>query len=191
MKKLYNAKDVAELFGVSPSTIYAEADRCNLAGFRVGNSWRFSEEDILNYISAKEKEAKAGKAIKVPKVPAPDTPEKKPTPPAIWPVISTRHRGVVTWLQSKGIIGKVLDRVTYEDVRDKIVIGELPISLVFHVKAFYKVEFVYARRDDLYDSITPAEMDKLGARLSRVFCTRELLSLEEAKAQIESLKITP
>ena len=42
-KAYLTVEEVAERFGVNPTTIYRLAQRGHLPGFKVGNQWRFSE----------------------------------------------------------------------------------------------------------------------------------------------------
>ena len=51
--KIYTVKEVAELFGVSTSTILREVKRENLRCFTVGNESRFTQYHIDEYTNIK------------------------------------------------------------------------------------------------------------------------------------------
>lgn len=42
--------DVAERFGINPTTVYRLAQQGRLPGFKVGNQWRFSEEMLESWV---------------------------------------------------------------------------------------------------------------------------------------------
>ena len=52
--KILTAKEVANLLKLTKSTVYTLAAEGKLSGFRIGNSWRFDMDEIMQQI----KEAK-------------------------------------------------------------------------------------------------------------------------------------
>jgi len=51
MRTIVTAKEVGQFFKVTPSTIYNLASSGDLPGFKIGHSWRFYMEDILQTIN--------------------------------------------------------------------------------------------------------------------------------------------
>lgn len=50
MKKVYNIKEVEELFKVSRITIYKYIKHNELEGIKIGREWRFTEEAIADFL---------------------------------------------------------------------------------------------------------------------------------------------
>ena len=48
-EKVYSIEDLAERWGVHKTTVVRMVNAGKLKGFRVGNLWRFREEDIMKY----------------------------------------------------------------------------------------------------------------------------------------------
>ena len=48
-EKIYSIEDLAERWGVHKTTVARMVSAGKLKGFRVGNLWRFREEDIMKY----------------------------------------------------------------------------------------------------------------------------------------------
>lgn len=44
-------KDVAQRFGVNPTTVYRLAQRGLLPGFKLGGQWRFSQEILGRWVA--------------------------------------------------------------------------------------------------------------------------------------------
>jgi len=44
-------EDVAQRFGVNPSTIYRLVQQGTLPGFKLGNQWRFSETMLKEWVA--------------------------------------------------------------------------------------------------------------------------------------------
>jgi putative CRISPR-associated protein (TIGR02620 family) len=84
----------------------------------------------------------------------------------IYPIIVSRHAGAVAWLQQKFpqvAPARVFAEVTAEDVRDQIVVGNLPLHLAALCRSVIAIEFAGAPpRGAEY---TPKDMEKAGARL--------------------------
>lgn len=53
----YSVGDVAEFLQVSQRTIYKHLNDGVLKGFKAGNKWRFSHQEIKDYIRKLEKKA--------------------------------------------------------------------------------------------------------------------------------------
>lgn len=78
MMKILNAKDVAELFQANYKTIMELAHTGRLPGAKIGRSWIFIEEDVIDYIrkcanEVKEKQQMKLEALARYKVNAPKT----------------------------------------------------------------------------------------------------------------------
>ena len=58
LKKLYTVKETSELTGYAVLTIRAYARDGSIKGSKYGNSWRFTEEQIKEFLDKKKKEAK-------------------------------------------------------------------------------------------------------------------------------------
>lgn len=54
MQNLYTVDQVAEKFEVHPETIRKLARSGDLSGKKIGNSWRFSDEDLSKFIESLE-----------------------------------------------------------------------------------------------------------------------------------------
>jgi excisionase family DNA binding protein len=50
METLYTVEQVAEKFGVHPETVRRLARDHDLPGKKIGKSWRFSDEDLKNFL---------------------------------------------------------------------------------------------------------------------------------------------
>lgn len=86
-------------------------------------------------------------------------------------VIVSRHAAVVSWLYSRGYIGRPEDHViltgnaTVEDVAGKVIIGNVPLHLAAHARYVMAIEFVGAPpRGQEYGV---EEMEAAGARLAK------------------------
>jgi excisionase family DNA binding protein len=53
--KILEPKEVADMLRVSVRTVTRLAERGELAGFKVGDLWRFYEHDVEAYIAAQRK----------------------------------------------------------------------------------------------------------------------------------------
>lgn len=80
-------------------------------------------------------------------------------------IIVTRHSGLVDWLAQHGITGKVIAQATPDDVRDKYVIGVLPLSLASLAEKITTVD--YNCPFDLRGvDLTPQQLDDFGAKMN-------------------------
>ena len=60
--KIVTAKEVANFLKLTESTVYTLAAEGKLSGFRIGNSWRFDLDEIIQQIQeAKEAGMEKGK----------------------------------------------------------------------------------------------------------------------------------
>ena len=50
-KPYLSVEEVAERFGVTPTTVYRLAQRGTLPGFKVGNQWRFSRQMLEGWVA--------------------------------------------------------------------------------------------------------------------------------------------
>lgn len=57
-------KDVADYLKVNERTIYRLAASGELPGFKVGNSWRFKQSELEQYITAQHNRAGVSEAMK-------------------------------------------------------------------------------------------------------------------------------
>lgn len=57
-------KDVADYLKVNERTIYRLAASAELPGFKVGNSWRFKQSELEQYIAAQHNRARVNETIK-------------------------------------------------------------------------------------------------------------------------------
>ena len=57
-------KDVADYLKVNERTIYRLAASGELPGFKVGNSWRFKQSELEQYIAAQHNRASVTEAMK-------------------------------------------------------------------------------------------------------------------------------
>lgn len=80
-------------------------------------------------------------------------------------VIVSRHVGAVEWLRQRGITGRVLPFATAKDVRDKIVIGNVPMFLASLAKKIYSIEFPDLPEEARGKELSAEEMENYGAKL--------------------------
>ena len=66
-------KDVADYLKVNERTIYRLAASSELPGFKVGNSWRFKQSELEQYIAAQHNRAGVSEAMKSPNSKSADT----------------------------------------------------------------------------------------------------------------------
>ena len=59
-------KDVADYLKVNDRTIYRLAASGELPGFKVGNSWRFKQSELEQYIASQHNRASVSEATKSP-----------------------------------------------------------------------------------------------------------------------------
>lgn len=57
-------KDVADYLKVNERTIYRLAASGELPGFKVGNSWRFKQSELEQYIAAQHNRASVNETMK-------------------------------------------------------------------------------------------------------------------------------
>ena len=57
-------KDVADYLKVNERTIYRLAASAELPGFKVGNSWRFKQSELEQYIAAQHNRDSVNETIK-------------------------------------------------------------------------------------------------------------------------------
>ena len=81
-------------------------------------------------------------------------------------VIVSRHAGAVAWLAAQGITGNVIAQATPEDVRGKVVIGNLPLHLASLAERVGSIDMPQLAAADRGRDLTPEEMDAAGAHLS-------------------------
>ncbi len=63
--KIVTAKEVASFLKLTESTVYTLAAEGKLSGFRIGNSWRFDMDELMQQIqAAKDTKTEKGKASK-------------------------------------------------------------------------------------------------------------------------------
>lgn len=80
-------------------------------------------------------------------------------------IIVTRHTGLIDWLASRGITGKIIASATPDDVRGKHVIGALPLHLAALADRVTTVDF-NCPMDLRGKDLTSQQLDDLGAKLS-------------------------
>jgi excisionase family DNA binding protein len=66
MDKITTPKEVAQFLRLTESTICRLASQGDLPGFKIGNSWRFDREEILDRISEAKSRAAQNKRGKRP-----------------------------------------------------------------------------------------------------------------------------
>jgi excisionase family DNA binding protein len=63
MSKIVTAKEVGQYLKLSESTIYKLAATGEIPGFKIGDSWRFDMDEILNLIRGAKKSLKWSKEV--------------------------------------------------------------------------------------------------------------------------------
>lgn len=79
-------------------------------------------------------------------------------------IIVTRHKGLVDWLESRGITGEVKASVTVDDIRHKHVIGALPAHIAQYALYITSVDYTcpFEKRGK---ELTADDLDSYGAKL--------------------------
>lgn len=78
-------------------------------------------------------------------------------------VIVSRHAGAVEWLRRQGIEGAVIEQATAEDVRGRIVVGNLPLHLAAEAHQIGSIDLPGVTREQRGRDLTPEEMQAAGA----------------------------
>ena len=81
-------------------------------------------------------------------------------------VIISRHQGLLDWLASKGITGRVIPHATSDDVRGKNVIGNLPLHLAALADTVTVVNLPNLPAELRGKELSAEEMDQYGASLA-------------------------
>jgi len=89
------------------------------------------------------------------------------------PLIVTRHAGAIKWLRLHGVEGDVVSHVTPDDIRGRVVVGNLPVALAALCSKYGAVDLPDLRPEDRGRDLAPEEMDSAGAIL-RWFMITEL-----------------
>jgi excisionase family DNA binding protein len=58
MEKLITAKELAQFLKLSESTIYKLASNGEIPGLKIGDSWRFDQQDIESLIRSLKRESR-------------------------------------------------------------------------------------------------------------------------------------
>lgn len=82
-------------------------------------------------------------------------------------VIVSRHAGAIDWLLLRGITGPVIAHATPFDVLGKIAVGVLPLALAAAAEEVWAIDMPYLRPDQRGKDLTPEEMDRAGAILTK------------------------
>lgn len=82
-------------------------------------------------------------------------------------VIVTRHEGLVEWLRSHGITGRVISHATADDIRGRDVVGALPYHLAALSNSVSVIDMPALREDQRGKDLTPVEMDAAGATMKK------------------------
>ena len=78
-------------------------------------------------------------------------------------VIVSRHAGAIEWLRRQGIAGTVIEQAIPEDVRGRVVIGNLPMHLAAEAHQVGSIDLPGLAREQRGRDLTPEEMDAAGA----------------------------
>jgi len=62
--KILTANEVACLLRITKTTVYNLAAEGKISGFRVGNSWRFDIDEIIQQIKVATQDGKSKQAVK-------------------------------------------------------------------------------------------------------------------------------
>ena len=81
-------------------------------------------------------------------------------------VIVSRHAGAVAWLAAQGITGNVIAQATPEDVRGKVVIGNLPLHLAALAAKVGSIDMPNLAAADRGRDLSLEEMDAAGATVN-------------------------
>lgn len=63
-KKLLTLQDVAEYLQIKERTIYGWVQNGKIPGFKLGNSWRFKQEDIDLWIEERKRDTPRSQILK-------------------------------------------------------------------------------------------------------------------------------
>ena len=103
-------------------------------------------------------------------------------------IIISRHHGLVDWLSSQGISGRVIAHATAADVSGKHVYGALPLHLAALALSVTAIDMPSLPSELRGKELTPEQMDEAGAALRRYVISGEpedLDPLETGKKVLE------
>ena len=101
-------------------------------------------------------------------------------------VIVSRHEGAVKWLAQCGITGPVISgNATPDDVRGKVVVGNVPLHLAALAARVASIDMPALRADQRGADLTPAEMDAAGASINW-YVVRDVASIESQIAEADA-----
>lgn len=90
-----------------------------------------------------------------------------PLAPPMPLLIVTRHQPTVEWLKTKGVTGEVVSHVhNPEQVKGRIVVGNLPFHLASEARAIGSIELVKLRPEQRGKELSVEEMEEAGARIT-------------------------
>ncbi len=107
------------------------------------------------------------------------------------PIIVSRHRGLVQWLEEQGITGEIISHISDpKQIRGKIVYGVLPIGLAAEADTVVTVELPKLAPELRGKDLSVEEMKAAGARL-RAFRVRRVYynDYRQENERIEKLAI--
>lgn len=81
-------------------------------------------------------------------------------------LIVSRHAGAVEWLRRKGVVGEVITHATPDDVRGKLVVGNLPMHLAALASRVGIIEMPDLPPEARGKDLSADEMDAFGAILT-------------------------
>jgi putative CRISPR-associated protein (TIGR02620 family) len=81
-------------------------------------------------------------------------------------VIVSKYPGTIDWLKSKGFEGNIVDKIyNPSQIKDKLVIGVLPLRLAKFAKKIGNIDIPGLRADQRGVPLTPEQMEKAGAHI--------------------------
>lgn len=83
------------------------------------------------------------------------------------PLIISRHVGTVAWLATRGITGEVVAHATPEQVRGRIVVGVLPLSLASLAAEVWSVDLPSLPQELRGQELDLVQMAQAGACLQK------------------------
>lgn len=80
-------------------------------------------------------------------------------------IIVTRHPGAVEWIRRQGLEGEVIPHATSEQIRGRVVIGNLPLYLAAEADVVGSIDLPNLPPELRGQDLTPEQMDEAGACL--------------------------
>jgi excisionase family DNA binding protein len=185
--KYLTASQVADQLGISIGSVYGAINSGDLVSLRVGKTYRIPVDcftawlDKITVPVSSPAPAPAPQVrtipVSAPSVPFPAQPKpdgvplRRPTeilmsdglPLPKIDLICLRHPGFAAWLKRHGILAPMVDRATAAEVRNKNVIGSIPLELAMLTSRIFVIKFPAQNGPFNFPALNADDLDRMGA----------------------------